>query len=43
MSRFCIPKKFTQKQINRMDKAVWETLKQTHIIEQHDLKEQDEK
>ncbi len=33
MSRFGILKKFTPKQINRVDKVVWETLKHTHIIE----------
>jgi hypothetical protein len=42
MLRFCIPKKFTQRQMNIMDKAVWEMLKHTHIIEQHKLEEQDE-
>ncbi len=41
MSRFCIPKKLTKKEINRVDKAIWETLKHTRIIEQRKLKEQD--
>ncbi len=26
-----------------MDKAIWETLKRIHIVEQHELEEQDEK
>jgi hypothetical protein len=42
MSRFCIPKKFTQRQINRVDKVIWEMLKHTHIIKQRKLEEQDE-
>ncbi len=42
MSKFCIPKKLMQRQINRMDKVVWEMLKCTHIIKQHEFKEQNE-
>jgi len=32
-----------QRQINRVDKVVWEMLKHTHIIEQYELEEQNEK
>jgi hypothetical protein len=32
-----------QRQINRVDKVVWEMLKHTRIIEQHELEEQNEK
>jgi hypothetical protein len=41
--KFCIFKKLMQRQINRVDKVVWEMLKHTHIIEQHELEEQNEK
>jgi hypothetical protein len=42
MSRFCILKKLAQKEINRVDKVVWETLKHTCIVKQCKLKEQNE-
>jgi len=43
MSRFCIPKKLIQSDINKVDKAIWETLKHTCIVKQHELEEQYEK
>jgi len=43
MMKFCIFKKLMQRQINRVDKVVWEMLKHTHIIEQYELEEQNEK
>jgi hypothetical protein len=42
MSRFCIPKKFIQREINKVDKVIWETFKHTHIVEQCELEKQDE-
>jgi hypothetical protein len=42
MLRFCIPKIFIKKEINIVDKAVWETLKHTCIVKQHELEEQNE-
>jgi len=42
MSRFCIPKKFTQREIDKVDKVVWETFKHTCIVEQCKLEKQDE-
>jgi hypothetical protein len=43
MLRFCILKKLIQREINKMDEAIWEMLKHTCIVEQCELKEQNEK
>jgi hypothetical protein len=43
MLKFYILKKLIQREINKVDKAIWEMSKHIHTVEQCELKEQDDK